>query len=109
MNSPVSYELRGAAALVTIDRQERRNAVDTEACEQLLAALTGAVDDGARVVVLTGAGGHFCAGADLTGIHDDGFAKALRALLDALVAVPVPVIAAVDGAALGAGSQLAIS
>src|SRR2546421_4490877 len=104
----IRHDRRGATAVLTIDRQERRNAVDTDACEQLLGALTKAVDDDARVVVLTGAGGHFCAGADLTGVHDDGFGKALRALLDALVAVPVPVIAAVDGAALGAGTQLAV-
>jgi enoyl-CoA hydratase len=105
----IHHETRGATAVLTIDRPQRRNAVDTEACEQLLGALTKAVEDDTRVVVLTGAGGHFCAGADLTGVHDDGFGQALRALLDALVAVPVPVIAAIDGAALGAGTQLAVS
>src|SRR5204863_1526470 len=89
--------------------QERRNAVDAATCMELQRGLTDAVDRGARVVVLTGAGGHFCAGADLGGVHDDDFGAALRGLLDAIVSVPVPVIAAVSGAALGAGTQLAVS
>ena len=99
----------GAVEVLTIDRQERRNAVDAATCMELQRGLTDAVDRGARVVVLTGAGGHFCAGADLGGVHDDDFGAALRGLLDAIVSVPVPVIAAVSGAALGAGTQLAVS
>ena len=59
--------------------------------------------------MLTGAGGHFCAGADLTGVEGDEFRAALRVLLDRLTTVPVPVIAAVEGAALGAGTQLAVA
>src|SRR5206468_570539 len=50
-----------------------------------------------------------CAGADLGGVHDDDFGAALRRLLDTLVGVPVPVIAAVSRAALGAGTQLAVA
>ncbi len=65
--------------------------------------------EAARVVVLTGAGGHFCAGADLSGVEGDDFRAALRMLLDRLTTVPVPVIAAVEGAALGAGTQLAVA
>jgi enoyl-CoA hydratase len=61
------------------------------------------------VLVLTGAGGHFCAGADLTGLEDESFAATLRVVLDALHDAPFPAIAAVDGAALGAGTQLAIA
>jgi enoyl-CoA hydratase len=99
----------GRVGLLTIDRQDRRNAVDTESCAALEAGLRSLVDDGARAVVLTGAGGHFCAGADLKGVEDDGFRRTLRSLLDALVEVPVPVIAAVSGAALGAGTQLAVA
>jgi enoyl-CoA hydratase len=60
-------------------------------------------------MVLTGAAGHFCAGADLTGLEDEGFASVLRGVLDRLRDAPLPVIAAVDGAALGAGTQLAIA
>ena len=96
-----------AVALVTLDRHERRNALDTAACRALADALTTAVDDGARAVVLTGAGGNFCAGADLSTVRDADFGPALRRVLDALVDLPAVFVAAVDGAALGAGTQLA--
>ena len=105
----IHRERRGPVAVLTIDRQERRNAVDHEACSQLRDALLAEVADGARAVVLTGAGGHFCAGADLTGVEGSEFRGALRALLHALCEVPVAVIAAVQGAALGAGTQLAVA
>ncbi|MEA3056709.1 MAG: enoyl-CoA hydratase [Actinomycetota bacterium] len=98
---------RGDVALVTIDRPERRNAVDHDTLVELASAIDDAVGDGARVIVLTGAGGHFCAGADLTGLEDAGFATVLRGVLDRLTSVPIATIAAVDGAALGAGTQLA--
>src|SRR6267378_2327871 len=64
---PVSYKRRGAAALVTIDRQHRRNAVDGPTAAALHEAYLRFEDDeDARVLVLTGAGGvAFCAGADL--------------------------------------------
>ena len=63
----VAYERTGAAALVTIERPERRNAVDGPTAAALLEAFERfAADDGARVMVLTGAGdAAFCAGADL--------------------------------------------
>ena len=68
---PVTYERRGAAALVTIDRQERRNAVDGPTAELLGEAYERfEAEDDARVMVLTGAGGvAFCAGADLKAIE----------------------------------------
>ena len=77
----VRYERVGAAAVLTIDRPERRNAIDGPTAERLAAAYAEfAADDGARVLVLTGAGGvAFCAGADLKAIetfaprlHDPG-------------------------------------
>jgi enoyl-CoA hydratase len=107
----INTEQRGAVWHVTIDRQERRNAVDHEALTELDAALRAAkaAMPATRVLVLSGAGGHFCAGADLTGLEDDGFARVLRAVLDGLRDAPFPTIAAVEGAALGAGTQLAIS
>jgi enoyl-CoA hydratase len=96
-------------ATVTVDRPARRNALDTPTCELLTSEVLDAVAAGSRVIVLTGAGPHFCAGADLDGLHDEGFRAALRELLDTLCTVPVPVIAAVHGAALGAGTQLAVA
>ena len=61
------------------------------------------------MIVLTGAGGHFCAGADLGGVEGDEFVVALRALLLLLTEIPLPVLAAVEGAALGAGMQLTVA
>ena len=71
---PVTYERRGAAALLTIDRQERRNAIDGPTAELIAAAYDRFVrDDDARVLVITGAGGvAFCAGADLKAIETFG-------------------------------------
>lgn len=103
----IHLEDRGPVAVITIDRPDRRNALDHEALEQLLDAHGRAAH--ARVVVLTGAGGHFCAGADLSGVEDESFTDLLRRVLAALRDDPRPLIAAVDGAALGAGTQLAVA
>ena len=105
----VHVEEIGATCRLTIDRPERRNAVDHATLDALAAGVQGAVDGGARAIVLTGAGGHFCAGADLTTLEDSAFASVLRDVLDLFSSVPIATIAAVDGAALGAGTQLAIS
>ena len=98
---------RGSVALLTIDRPDRRNALDHEALEQLLDAHRRSAF--ARVVVITGTGGHFCAGADLSGVEDAAFTDLLREVLAALRDDTRPLLAAVDGAALGAGTQLAIA
>ena len=105
---PVHVESRaGDVALVTIDRPERRNAVDHATLEAIAAGIDDRIAAGARALVLTGAGGTFCAGADLTGVEDSGFAAALRGVLERLSTVPITTIAAVDGFALGGGTQLA--
>ena len=89
--------------LVTLDRPERRNAVDREAVE----AIRDAARAAGRVLVLTGAGGHFCSGADLTTLEDAAFAALVREACEALAAPGTVTIAAVEGAAMGAGTQLA--
>jgi enoyl-CoA hydratase len=104
----IHTEARGHVAVVMIDRPERRNAVDHAALEALAAALDGCGDE-VRALVLTGAGGHFCAGADLSGVEDASFTGLLRSVLDRLRLAPFVTIAAADGAALGAGTQLAIA
>jgi enoyl-CoA hydratase len=107
----IHYEQRGSVAVLTIDRPDRRNAVDRDALSALDGALgrASSTEPATRALVLTGAGGHFCAGADLTGLEDESFAATLRGVLDGIRDAPFPTIAAVDGAALGAGTQLAIS
>ncbi|MFP3899474.1 MAG: enoyl-CoA hydratase [Acidimicrobiia bacterium] len=104
----VRTEPRGHVVVVTMDRPERRNALDRAAADELAAALD-ACDEHVRCVVLTGAGGHFCAGADLSGVEDASFVAALRGVLDRLRLARFATIAAVDGAALGAGTQLAVA
>jgi len=109
---PVLVEALPDAAdvvVVTLDRPERRNALDHATLQSLDDAITHAVAERARVLVLTGAGGHFCAGADLTGVEDEGFVDLLRSVLEGLHSAPFPVVAAIEGAALGAGTQLAMS
>ena len=92
--------------LVTIDRPDRRNAVDLATLEQLTAAFREVSLPEVRAVVLTGSPPAFCAGADLSGAESDDFHAALGTTLRTIAACPVPVIAAIDGPALGAGSQL---
>ena len=109
---PVTYERHGAAALLTIDRQERRNAIDGPTAELIAAGYDRFVeDDDARVLVITGAGGvAFCAGADLKAIEtfaprlDDpggplGFTRRISAK---------PAIAAIEGWCLAGGLELAL-
>jgi enoyl-CoA hydratase len=113
----IEFEIRGFVGLATIDRPDRRNALNGELCAALRGHLEAQPD--LRAVVITGAGSAFCAGADLvtrfapTDSGADGpvdtFRPAFEELLDAIVAHPAPVIAAVNGPAMGAGMQLAVA
>jgi enoyl-CoA hydratase len=108
----VNYERSGAAAVLTIDRPERRNAVDGPTAEELRDGyLRFAADDDARVLILTGAGGvAFCAGADLKAI--DTFAPRLMDPNGPLgftrLTAPKPTIAAISGWCLAGGLELAL-
>ena len=112
MADPVSYDRRGSAAVLTIEREERRNAVDGPTAELLADGYRRFVDDPeARVLVLTGAGDlAFCAGADLKAIEtlgprlelDEGPLGFTRRIS------PKPTIAAISGWCLAGGLELAL-
>ncbi|MFC9788845.1 enoyl-CoA hydratase [Rhodococcus sp. NPDC127528] len=100
----------GDVVTIELQREDRRNALDTEQCVLLRDAIDESVAADARAIVLTGRGSAFCAGADLSGdVYADGFTDTLLEMLHAVDSAPVPVIAAVNGPAIGAGTQLAIA
>lgn len=99
----------GDVVTIELQREERRNALNVELCEAIREAVERAADEEARAIVLTGRGSVFCAGADLSEVYSEGFTTKLLEMLHTIDSVPVPVIAAVNGAALGAGTQLAIA
>jgi len=108
---------------ITLNSPEKLNALPPEAAEQMAKEAEKSVEDGTRVVVLTGAGGAFCAGADLSSDHfdkigtegyppeaviDDMVTTTYHRLIRAVCGLPMPVIAAVDGVAAGFGCSLAL-
>ncbi|MBA3302026.1 MAG: crotonase/enoyl-CoA hydratase family protein [Thermoleophilaceae bacterium] len=109
---PVTYERIGAAAVLTIDRQAKRNAVDGPTAEELGERYREFVaDDGARVLILTGAGEvAFCAGADLKAIETFGPRMDLPEgpLGFTREISPKPTIAAISGWCLAGGLELAL-
>lgn len=108
-DGPVRTEVRGRVLVVTIDRPERRNAIDRATADGLSAALDR-LDDNPDLWcgVLTGAGGYFCAGSDLTAGYDYvtprggeyGVVRRERR---------TPLVAAVEGFALGGGMEIALT
>lgn len=112
----VAYELNGYVATITIDRPERRNAIDTEVAAQLKDAFLRFQDDeAARVGILTGAHGVFCAGGDLKAIADptrrrtyDLEGGGTGPLGPTRMFLSKPLIAAVSGYAVAGGLELAL-
>ena len=113
----MSYELREGVAIVTLNRPEVRNALDVP-MRQELADLIAEIrdDDRVQAVILTGAGGVFCAGGDLRGLKEKRTSAQsykriadLHVWLPSLVNLEKPVIAAVDGPAFGGGMNLALA
>jgi enoyl-CoA hydratase len=109
----VRTERHGAVFIVTLDRIERRNAVDRATAKALAGAFRGfEADEALSVAVLTGAGGEFCAGADLKAISE-GAPNRVELTGDApmgpsRMALSKPVIAAVEGHAVAGGMELAL-
>ena len=110
----VTVEVDGGLHRITMNRPEVMNALNRQMRVELLEALRAG--NAARVIVLTGAGRGFCSGQDLTdaeGLEASGFEAILNEeyvpMIRAITEAPVPVIAAVNGAAVGAGANLALA
>ena len=111
----MTYELSGGVGVLTLNRPEVMNALNARMRAEITAAVLAAPAGGARVLVLTGAGRGFCSGQDLAdaGGGPLDLERVLREeyepMLCAIVTCPLPVIAAVNGVAAGAGANLALA
>ena len=114
MSDIVKYEQHDAVAVITLHRPEAMNSFNTELRADLAAALQRAHDDeSVRVVVLTGEGRTFSAGADLKAGIDKDVSEVLqveyRPVQEAIANIPKPVIAAIPGSAAGIGLSIALN
>jgi 2-(1,2-epoxy-1,2-dihydrophenyl)acetyl-CoA isomerase len=113
--SAVATRLDGPVATVELNRPDRLNPLDEPTRAALLTALTdAAAHDGVLAIVLTGAGRAFCVGQDLAAVAEledahDTVSRTYNPLIDALRGCPKPVVAAVNGPAVGAGMGLALA
>lgn len=107
----VHYERDGAVGIVTLAKPPH-NLIDDAFLEGILGAYGKALADGCRAILLRSGQRHFCAGADVNGFSNGGRRRDqanFEQLLAALEDVPVPIVAAVHGAALGGGLELALT
>jgi enoyl-CoA hydratase/carnithine racemase len=114
----ILVERDAGVATVTINRPQKRNALTLAMWRDLARLFEGFADDPAvRVAILTGAGGHFCAGSDIAEFAElrrndaEGavYERAVDAAADAIAALAKPTIAAIDGACIGGGCGLALA
>ena len=107
----VLVESNGPVKTVTLNRPEKRNAMNAELLAELKAAFTGAPPPTERVVVIRSAGPVFCAGMDLkerAGTLDSPGASPIETVLEAIEHYPLPVVAIVQGDAIAGGNELAL-
>jgi 2-(1,2-epoxy-1,2-dihydrophenyl)acetyl-CoA isomerase len=118
--SPITVATEGAVTTLTLNRPDRLNALTPAMLDMLRQAMADAVAGGARALVLTGAGRAFSSGADLGGDAKDGsggipedlgaiLAAHYNPLARAMADLPVPLVTAVNGPAVGAGMGFALS
>ena len=117
-DSTIRYEVADGVATITFNRPEVRNAFNDQMAEEMQTALKSAERDAAvRCLVITGAGVGFCAGQDLASLRDRGEAVSFRdhlqrtynPIVAKLASIEKPVVAAVNGAAAGAGWGIALA
>ena len=114
MNAPLDVERRGAVAVATLNRPEKRNALSLELRERFAEALGDlAGDDSVRCLVLTGAGSAFCSGMDTSEFggdhaHRERLVRLSLAAFGAIAGFPKPAVAAVNGPAVAGGFALAL-
>lgn len=112
-DDPILYDLTDGVATLTLNRPDRMNALGSWFLGAMHAALDRVAADGARVVLINAQGRGFCSGADLVeGLPDDLgqlVEEKYNPVMQRLMDLPVPVVAAVNGAAAGAGCALALS
>ena len=107
--SRVTVERHDFVALLTINRPERHNAVDLPILRAIREAQSDVLDKGGRAMVITGTPPAFCSGADLSGAHEEEFASALDEVVHGMTTMPIVTVACINGPALGAGAQIALS
>src|SRR5918999_1320034 len=111
--SSIELERVHNVAILTFNRPDARNALSIELCNAIVDALEEIDKDaGSRVVVLRGAGKAFCSGADFAAVSGPGgleFLPAFERMLETVTRFRLPTIAAIHGAALGGGLQLALA
>ena len=112
----VKYEVEGAVAVVTIDRQKALNALNSQVLEELDTTFKAVDVDTVRCIILTGAGEKsFVAGADigemstLTKAEGEAFGKKGNDVFRMIETFPIPVICAINGFALGGGCEISMS
>ena len=109
MTEPVIVERNGPTQIVTINRPHARNAVDPDTAAALKSAfLSAEADPDISVHILTGADGHFCAGADLKAVANQAGFERTGPMGPSWLSLTKPSIAAVEGHAVAGGLELAI-
>ena len=108
--STLAVEERGDRVVVTLDRPERRNAIDQQMVDELH-RVCATLEVQPRILILTGSDGVFASGADIAELRERTAADAASGINDTIFTriamLPMPVIAALDGYALGGGAELA--
>ena len=118
MTGQITTDITGPVARVTLDNPSRRNAMTIAMWQALRTTFTDlAADKGLRAVIVAGAGETFCAGADVSEFaahrrsadQAEAYSRLSQAATDAILALPLPVIAEVRGPCLGAGTAIALA